>query len=560
MSLKNFLHKLNRRDTRLLPKFTPSAKIIFILVFITGSVFFLRQILAADSLEDYQEINTESRELWLQGASNDNIFDWINKLAGRFRIENGKLKVKLTDLLPENNTAFLGVSSQAIASLYTPQASGVEYIASSWNNFIGNKTAYAAEGNGYGIGYNGLQPILPIWRNFRDFFYLISAFIFIILGFMIILRIKVSPTAVVTIQSAIPRLIITLILVTFSYAIAGLLIDLSYVIQGLVCSIIIPKLTDDNLFTKGLTVLENAISWIDLSGIPLIGGMLQNLFDFVENAIPSKSNLINPSMSITTLLLSIPTITSVLLASVLAGMFCSIFSIFSGTLTSMITFCILLLILIILVCIWLIKFFFGLLKCYASIIFKIIIAPLEIGIGAFPNSKLGFRSWLMDLAANLAVFPISFSLLLLTAKIILVIAGDVDLIEVVDYIINGTAPSSYNLWAPALLGGSGSKSLIIAVGSISLSSIMLLSKLPQMIPQFIFSIQPSPWGSAIGKTYQEGIQTITKNPVVGGGRTIIGSGIKQGGGRSKVLNTIHDELESINPGLSESIGKKIEGR
>ncbi len=555
MSLKNFLHKLNRRDTCLLPKFTLSTKIIFILVFITGSVFFLRQILAADDLEEYQKINTESRELWLQGASNDSIFDWINKLAGRFRIENGKFKVTLTDLLTENNTAFLGVSSQAIASLYTPQASGVEYIASSWNNFIGGKTAYAAQYNGYGIGYNGLQPILKIWRNFRDFFYLISAFIFIILGFMVILRVKVSPTAVITIQSAIPRLIITLILVTFSYAIAGLLIDLSYVIQGLAISIMFPNLAENSIYTQSLSTLSSFLSKINVSGIPLIGGMLQQLFNFVEGIVVSKENLIDPGMSMTTMLLAIPTVTTVLLASVISGIFASIFGIFSGAVASVITFCILLLILIILVCIWIIKFFFGLLKCYASIIFKIIIAPLEIGIGAFPNSKLGFRSWLMDLVANLAVFPISFCLLLLTVNIIITIAGDISLTEILNFVINGTDPPSWNLWAPSLLGGSGSKSFIIAIGSISLSSIMLLSKLPQMIPQFIFSIQPSPWGSAIGKTYQEGIQTITKNPVVGTGKFVAGSSIKKGDSKFGAFS--RSVLEHVSPGLADDAADKL---
>ena len=42
-----------------------------------------------------------------------------------------------------------------------------------------------------------------------------------------------SPQTIVTIQSALPKIVVTLILVTFSYAIAGFMVDLVYVVMGL---------------------------------------------------------------------------------------------------------------------------------------------------------------------------------------------------------------------------------------------------------------------------------------------------------------------------------------
>jgi len=42
-------------------------------------------------------------------------------------------------------------------------------------------------------------------------------------------------------------------------------------------------------------------------------------------------------------------------------------------------------VLCIIVAIWLIKLYFGLLKCYVTLIFEIVFAPLIIGAGAFPK-------------------------------------------------------------------------------------------------------------------------------------------------------------------------------
>src|SRR5258708_14361646 len=50
---------------------------------------------------------------------------------------------------------------------------------------------------------------------------------------MIMFRVKISPQVVVSVQSALPKIAIALVLVTFSYAIAGFLIDIMYVFVGL---------------------------------------------------------------------------------------------------------------------------------------------------------------------------------------------------------------------------------------------------------------------------------------------------------------------------------------
>ena len=46
---------------------------------------------------------------------------------------------------------------------------------------------------------------------------------------MIMFRVKINPQTVVSLQTMIPKLVTTLILITFSFAIAGLVIDMIYV-------------------------------------------------------------------------------------------------------------------------------------------------------------------------------------------------------------------------------------------------------------------------------------------------------------------------------------------
>src|SRR3990172_12628792 len=66
---------------------------------------------------------------------------------------------------------------------------------------------------------------------------MLLAFVMIVIGFLIMFRRQIDPHTVISIQNALPRIVLTLILITFSYAIVGLLIDLMYVILLLAYSL-----------------------------------------------------------------------------------------------------------------------------------------------------------------------------------------------------------------------------------------------------------------------------------------------------------------------------------
>ncbi len=137
----------------------------------------------------------------------------------------------------ENGGGAVGALSFMISSLYEiPVHTGdyTQYLAS---NFGFEKKTYAATGC-IGVGFCGLTPLLPMWTTFRNIVYLIFVLVFMIIGIAIMLRIHIDPRTVMTVENQIPKLIIGLILVTFSYAIAGFLIDVMYIAIFLVFEIL----------------------------------------------------------------------------------------------------------------------------------------------------------------------------------------------------------------------------------------------------------------------------------------------------------------------------------
>lgn len=113
-----------------------------------------------------------------------------------------------------------------IGSLYSPPIHGVDYFKNLASNFGISKQAMAQT---TGNGFDSLHPLIGLWTTFRNIVYLLFVVVFVSIGIAIMLRVKIDPRTVMTIQNQIPKIIVGLILVTFSFAIAGFLIDIMYV-------------------------------------------------------------------------------------------------------------------------------------------------------------------------------------------------------------------------------------------------------------------------------------------------------------------------------------------
>jgi len=255
------------------------------------------------------------------------------------------------------------VGGTMIASLVTtPPVQTKTYIADVIQNFGIAQPAYAQ-----GLGFTSLTPVLNIWKAFRNIAYFIFVIIFVVIGFMIMFRAKIDPQTVVNIQTALPKLVVTLLLITFSYAIAGFIIDLIYFSIYLIAAIL-------NTFN----VFENT-NLADL----LLGQSLSKIY--ISNFLGWNETSGQAARAIAILISE----------HIGGGLGIALGGI--GQVAAYVLIAIALLIAIF-------RTFFILLSSYVSIIVSVIFSPIQILFNALPGTNT-FSSWLKNLIANAAVFP-----------------------------------------------------------------------------------------------------------------------------------------------------------
>jgi hypothetical protein len=262
------------------------------------------------------------------------------------------------------------------------------------------KPAYAQ-----GIGFSGLLPLLPIWKAFRNIAYFLMAIVMITIGFLIMFRKKIDPKTVVTAQNAIPRVIIALILITFSYAIVGFMIDLMYVV----------------LFF--FIVLFKSTGYLPGPDPATLTGMV-GAFSSAE-ALYSQGNLGwifgNVLWDPYKILFGINFGEGAWMASLGSAAVAIITGVFGSTIpltwgitigaAIMPVFHLILTIAMLYLFIRLVIFF---ITSYIQIILSLLMAPIQLLFEALPGSN-AFSSWFKNLVANLAVFPLGGAMFMLSS-------------------------------------------------------------------------------------------------------------------------------------------------
>jgi hypothetical protein len=150
-----------------------------------------------------------------------------------------------------NNFGDVSIDPQAASNFRDGQAAGsllglaytlensVNYepvpvnLALYWNDSIA-KVPFAGRALATEVNYRGwfLQDILNLWKIIRNLSYALVAIVMLVVGFMIMTKKKISPQAAVTVQYAIPKIIIALVLITFSYPIGAVMATLAFVLRG----------------------------------------------------------------------------------------------------------------------------------------------------------------------------------------------------------------------------------------------------------------------------------------------------------------------------------------
>ena len=353
--------------------------------------------------------------------------------------------------------------------------SAVSYFREKLQNLSLIPTAQAQQG----FGFSRLNPIQGLWRAFRNIAYGLAIIVTLALAFMIMFRIKTSPQTVITAQSALPKIAMALVLITFSYAIAGLLIDLVYVLLGLIAALFAQANLVPN-WQYGFGFLTGEFTG---TGIGVPGG----IFTYLSVYLVWFATALFASLVAAT-----------------GGIYSPVAVVFSFL--AWIAFIVLLVVFLIAA----FKVVFMLVKALATIYLLVIFAPIQLLVGTIIPS-FGFGTWIRSLVANLLVFPltailfliafvfVSYSILLSIGQIISSSLITIFINMILNrFGINIPAINAGDGWAPPLLGGEAFVPLIFAL--VSLIIVLMIPKIADIIKGFA-SGRPFDYGSAIGEAF-----------------------------------------------------------
>lgn len=257
-----------------------------------------------------------------------------------------------------------------------------------------------------GIGFSGLSPLLPIWRAFRNISYALLALVMVIIGFMVMFRRKIDPKTVVTVQNALPKIVLALVLITFSYAIAAFFIDLMYLVMAIVINLIVSN-------SGGALEGDTTQKYISGGLGTVIGALFGGGWSSIDDLIKLLMFYDSPAGSAPWFASWIPTVATL--------------GIYPAAVSIIVTFLVAIAILI-----GMIRIVFMLISAYIQVIIAVLVAPFQLMTEAFPGST-SFSSWSKNLFVNLSVFPVTAALLLVGTML--------------------TRANAGHIWTPPLLSG-----------------------------------------------------------------------------------------------------------
>lgn len=329
----------------------------------------------------------------------------------------------------ENDGGLIGFSGKMIMALYTPPAHTGDFLQYTAQNFGVVKHVYAQ-----GTGFSSISPLMNLWKTFRDITFLILLVMFIFIGIAIMLRVKVDQRTVMSIENQLPNIIITILLITFSYALAGFLIDFMWVSIYLVTNVITSSLTNpgatvalvnNNMYTPP-PGFANQILTDPKAGL---GGIIDSAFIGAGGVTAFLKTVFSPEI-----------VSGTFFPKDSAGVACNWYDVacnwsgsldfgsiirnLLGALASYVLGALAFLVLIIALLVALFRLWIVLLTAYVYILIDIVLAPFFILGGLIPGSPVNFEAWLRDMLANLMAFPTTIAMFLLGSVFMETFAGN----------------------------------------------------------------------------------------------------------------------------------------
>lgn len=351
--------------------------------------------------------------------------------------------------------------------------SGIGYVTRLVNKFTVVPNV-SAQGFGYSTAANSF---ITLWQITRDISYGFMVIAIVVLSFMIMFQMKINPQTVISVQMAIPKIVSSLILITFSYAIAGFLVDLMYVFMGLLAMLLsnggLSDMSAGELFTdmttrNAFTLLYNY--WVHFVGASFLAG------------------LSGWGMGILVFIVSIISILVILW--------------------------------------WSLKIIFMIVKNFALLVITIITGPLEIMLGTITQST-GFNTWIRKMITYLAFYPV-LAIMFFLAFFFLQQGND----AAASFATNTPFQPAKNIipdnsWEPPLsfLSVSGYRLIWLLVSFFIFSEI---TKVAEIVQGFISGKQ---WA------YGSGISEVEKSVGDSVGKPALQAGAKYAGGWAKTAAT-----------------------
>lgn len=346
--------------------------------------------------------------------------------------------------------------------------SGVNYLSNKLYNYN-----IIPEAKAQGFGYTALNPVQKYWSGARDIAYALTVLVVVVFAFMIMFRIKISPQVVISVQSSLPKVFGALILITFSYAIAGFMIDLMYVIGGVFALLI----KTGQFSTQDITAIYKDIFPSNQTGMYFLFHMMWYAIFFL-----------------------IATLINMIAVTVSFGQF------LPGTAFSIIS--ILLVVWILILALWYtFKATWVLIKTLISVYINIITAPLQFALGVFVPS-MGFGMWFKKIMADLLVFPVTGLFMFFAWRLMWLsysfglkaIANENILARIIELLVDwiGTDANLFDtLWVPEILGfGQTTSGFLVLLMSFGI--IAAVPKVPDIL-KMLFLGGKFDYGSAIGE-------------------------------------------------------------
>ena len=468
-----------------------------------------------------------------------------------------------------HKSAFGFVANLISFPIANPPASGLYWVMNGLQNAGFIPKTYAAEG----IGFSSIRPLMTLWTIFRDIAYALLVVILIAIGFMIMFRMKINPQTVISIENALPRIVLALLLITFSFAIAGFLIDLMYIIIAISVSVLagnsasphynVGEFQNKFLTATPATLLDSVAPFLSPikdtlknfggplgSALSQFGGIPLNFLDGFLGTVYVGSTLFGvlPSV-IQGLVYFLAPILTFLISTTIIGKISEggtgtidmlngvtilaegwgrlpkgiagivIFVILCAVVGIIIIPLVIGLLILFTILFLFFRIFFLLLKTYLTIIFLIVISPIILLFVAVPG-KNAFSFWFKHLFAEIMTFPIVVVVLLIGY----VLTHSIPFLDMTGGTIMDLAGTK-TFWVPPFLYGLNQYAYQFLIG---LGVVLLIPEIIKLTKELI-GVKDLPIGIGLGTFFggvgaawagtQGGLGTftsLTQMPGVGG--------------------------------------------